>query len=70
VQRVTPAGRKNKKQKSAQWVETISQLNLLIYGSCEAGLNKHREHNNKTQSIEIQEHKNTKNGLPAGNYYY
>jgi len=21
-----------------------TQLNLLIYGSCEAGLNKHREH--------------------------
>jgi len=22
----------------------LTQLNLLIYGSCEAGLNKHREH--------------------------
>ena len=24
---------------------TVVQLNLLMYGSCEAGLNKHRERN-------------------------
>jgi len=30
-----------------------------MYGSCEAGLNKHREHI-ITQSIETQKHKNKK----------
>ena len=35
-----------------------TQLNLLMYGSCEAGLQTQRTHN-KTQSIETQEHKNT-----------
>ena len=29
-------------EKSTQFNST--QLNLLMYGSCEAGLNKHREH--------------------------
>jgi len=54
-----------------------TQLNLLIYGSCEAGLNKHREHNNKTQSIEAQEHKTQpkinvlidNNASAAGGFY-